>query len=339
MAATLDAMGDASAAVQPLFITVDPERHVRVPFRIRCAIPSKFRGFDGHDRGDRFCRKSYRVFYRKAESDEASEYLMDHSGFVYLMGPDGAFLTMFRGGTNPESVAKTIAAYIQKRKSAPDVQAAKLRKCKKSAMRRQVTVDSLRNIGINIIRLRGIAKLRSVRKGNGTVARTQSIRPGESRPRKAAAHWNWARGALRGDDPQEAERFLRAALWSSKRVPTPAVRRTINSLSKKIRRATTFGARSTRAIRKSGSTRFVCKCWRICSGADLRADLVVGADPAYQLKVRVIGESPWHSLFAQYVSSAERGGKSQLRSGTDDSNTPYYKTDAERDGVNSDCAS
>ena len=28
-------------------------------------------------------------------------------------------------------------------------------------------------------------------------------------------------------------------------------------------------------------------------------DLVVGADPAYQLKVRVISESPWHSLFAR----------------------------------------
>ena len=28
-------------------------------------------------------------------------------------------------------------------------------------------------------------------------------------------------------------------------------------------------------------------------------DLIAGSDPAYQLKVRVISESPWHSLFAR----------------------------------------
>ena len=61
--------------------------------------------------------KSYRVFYRRVESEEASEYLMDHSGFVYLMGPDGSFLTMFRGGTNPESIGKTIITYVQKGKA------------------------------------------------------------------------------------------------------------------------------------------------------------------------------------------------------------------------------
>ncbi len=118
MAATLDAMGDASAAVQPLFITVDPERDTSEFLSEYVAqFHPNFVGLTGTTAEIASVAKSYRVFYRKAKSDEASEYLMDHSGFVYLMGPDGAFLTMFRGGTNPESVAKTIAAYIQKRKS------------------------------------------------------------------------------------------------------------------------------------------------------------------------------------------------------------------------------
>ena len=118
MAATLDAMGDASAAVQPLFITVDPERDTSEFLSEYVAqFHPNFVGLTGTTAEIASVAKSYRVFYRKAESDEASEYLMDHSGFVYLMGPDGAFLTMFRGGTNPESVAKTIAAYIQKGES------------------------------------------------------------------------------------------------------------------------------------------------------------------------------------------------------------------------------
>ena len=68
-------------------------------------------------------------------------------------------------------------------------------------------------------------------------------------------------------------------------------------------------------------------------------DLVVGADPAYQLKVRVISESPWHSLFARNMfrqPSAEE--RAIFVPELTILNTPYYKTDAERDGVNSDCA-
>ena len=68
-------------------------------------------------------------------------------------------------------------------------------------------------------------------------------------------------------------------------------------------------------------------------------DLVVGADPAYQLKVRVISESPWHSLFARNMfrqPSAEE--RANFVPELTILNTPYYKTDAERDGVNSDCA-
>ncbi|MGB0552010.1 MAG: phosphoenolpyruvate carboxykinase [Alphaproteobacteria bacterium] len=68
-------------------------------------------------------------------------------------------------------------------------------------------------------------------------------------------------------------------------------------------------------------------------------DLVAGADPAYQLKVRVISESPWHSLFARNMFRQPTA--EEMSSFTPELtilNAPYYKTHAERDGVNSDCA-
>ena len=34
------------------------------------------------------------------ESPDDEDYLVDHSSFVYLMGRDGSFLTMFRGATD-----------------------------------------------------------------------------------------------------------------------------------------------------------------------------------------------------------------------------------------------
>ena len=37
---------------------------------------------------------------------------MDHSAFVYLMGPDGEYRTMFRRSTSPKTMAGTIAGIL-----------------------------------------------------------------------------------------------------------------------------------------------------------------------------------------------------------------------------------
>ena len=68
-------------------------------------------------------------------------------------------------------------------------------------------------------------------------------------------------------------------------------------------------------------------------------DLIAGADPAYQLKVRVISESPWHSLFARNMFRQPK--PEEMADFTPEItilNTPYFQTNPERDGVNSDCA-
>ena len=45
--------------------------------------------------------KAYRVFYRKVDqTDPQIPYLMDHSTLIYLMDPDGSYVTHFAYGTN-----------------------------------------------------------------------------------------------------------------------------------------------------------------------------------------------------------------------------------------------
>ncbi len=68
-------------------------------------------------------------------------------------------------------------------------------------------------------------------------------------------------------------------------------------------------------------------------------DLIAGADPVYQLKVRVVSESPWHSLFARNMFRQPK--PEEVVDFTPEItilNTPYFQTNPERDGVNSDCA-
>lgn len=118
MAATVDALGAKADKVQPLFITIDPERDTTEFLAEYVAqFHPRFIGLTGSLKEIAAVAKSYRVFYRKAKDEDTSEYLMDHSNFVYFMGADGGFLTMFRGGTDPEAVAKTMLKYIEKGQS------------------------------------------------------------------------------------------------------------------------------------------------------------------------------------------------------------------------------
>ena len=114
MAAILDHMGASSERVQALFVTVDPARDTpKFLAEYVAQFHPKMVGLTGTDQQIADIAKKYRVFYRKAEDASASEYLMDHSNFFYLMGPDGKFLSMFRGGTDPAAIAETIANYVE----------------------------------------------------------------------------------------------------------------------------------------------------------------------------------------------------------------------------------
>ena len=72
-----------------------------------------FIGLTGSKEAIAAIAKKYRVFYRKAEEEGSTQYLMDHSNFIYFMSPEGRFLTMFRGGADPRVIAKTVTKYIK----------------------------------------------------------------------------------------------------------------------------------------------------------------------------------------------------------------------------------
>jgi protein SCO1/2 len=113
MSEALDQLGSRAARIQPIFITVDPARD-KVPVMkeyVRHFHPS-FIGLTGTANEIAAAAKAYRVYYAKAANAEGgNDYLMDHSGFVYLMGPDGHYLTHFTPQTTPKQMAAAIARY------------------------------------------------------------------------------------------------------------------------------------------------------------------------------------------------------------------------------------
>ncbi|MGW8207333.1 MAG: SCO family protein [Hyphomicrobiaceae bacterium] len=114
MSAALDDLGDKADQVVPVFITVDPERDT--PELVTAYVENfgpNFVGLTGSLEAVDKAAKAYRVTYQKFQEEGAGDnYSVDHSALVYLMGPDGKFVTHFPYGTTPEKMADTLRRYL-----------------------------------------------------------------------------------------------------------------------------------------------------------------------------------------------------------------------------------
>jgi cytochrome oxidase Cu insertion factor (SCO1/SenC/PrrC family) len=114
--AALDEMGPAGEKIQPLFITVDPERDT--PEVLKAYVSNfgpRLIGLTGTPEQVAAAAKAYRVYYAKvSNSGSAADYMMDHSTIIYLMGPDGRFVKHMTYTTDAAKLAaelkKTVTA-------------------------------------------------------------------------------------------------------------------------------------------------------------------------------------------------------------------------------------
>jgi protein SCO1/2 len=114
MVAALDELGDAAARVVPVFITVDPERDTPEAMADYVArFDPRLIGLTGTPEQIAAAARAYRVFYAKVQRPEMTEYLMDHSSFIYLVGPNGRVRSLFRPQTSPEAMARAIRAQLR----------------------------------------------------------------------------------------------------------------------------------------------------------------------------------------------------------------------------------
>jgi len=109
----LDQLGAAADAVQPVFITVDPERDT--PARLADFVSSFHRrliGLTGSLAEIRKTAIAYRTFFAKSGAAAPNDYSVDHTGFVYLLGKDGRYLGFLPPGLAPDSIADAIRARL-----------------------------------------------------------------------------------------------------------------------------------------------------------------------------------------------------------------------------------
>ncbi len=113
IAGALDLLGPAADRIAPLFVTIDPERDtVQTLSEYVKLFHPRLVGLTGTDAQIAAAARAYRVYYAKSNPKDRSSYLMDHSSFIYLMGPDGILRALFRQGTSPKELADGIRAKL-----------------------------------------------------------------------------------------------------------------------------------------------------------------------------------------------------------------------------------
>ena len=114
MAAALDILGRRGDQIQPLFITVDPERDTpSVMQRYVSAFMPQLIGLTGSPEAVRRAADAYRIggVVRHAGPDLA-HYVVDHNSVIYLVGPDGRYIAPIRADLTEGSMAAAIGRYV-----------------------------------------------------------------------------------------------------------------------------------------------------------------------------------------------------------------------------------
>ena len=102
--------------VKVYFVTVDPERDTaEIMKEYVGAFHDDFTGLTGTNEQIKNISKKYLVYaVLHKEGPEDKDYVVDHSSYFYIMGPDGKYLTHFRHKDTVEEIAQRLQQYLYK---------------------------------------------------------------------------------------------------------------------------------------------------------------------------------------------------------------------------------
>lgn len=117
MSLSLDMLGEQANLFKPYFITVDPERDNAGVMKNYVQYFNKdLVGLTGTTAMVERVAKQFKVRYEKVIEEDADPdmYIMDHSASVFLMAPNGEFITKFAHGISAKQMVESLKSYLPK---------------------------------------------------------------------------------------------------------------------------------------------------------------------------------------------------------------------------------
>jgi len=110
--AALDELGPLAEQIQPIFITIDPERDTPVIAQYVKAFHPRLIGLTGSAEQIAAVAKDFRVFYRVRQLGN-DEYAIDHSSYIYVVDPEGRVAELITGSLPGHPVAAELKRLMQ----------------------------------------------------------------------------------------------------------------------------------------------------------------------------------------------------------------------------------
>jgi protein SCO1/2 len=111
----MDQLGADAASVQPLFVTLDPERDtVDHLAQYVTLFHPRLIGLTGSIKDVSQAADAYRVYYKRVTTGtKPDDYTVDHSAFIYLIDRDGKYLGFFPPGTDAAKMVDMIRPHLK----------------------------------------------------------------------------------------------------------------------------------------------------------------------------------------------------------------------------------
>lgn len=116
LTSALEKLGDDANQFQAYFITVDPERDDVITMRRYVDyFEKRIIGLTGQQAMLRQLAKQYRVKYSRVYDDtnERDDYQMDHTAGLFVVAPDGQFVTKLAHGISSSTMARALTSIIK----------------------------------------------------------------------------------------------------------------------------------------------------------------------------------------------------------------------------------
>jgi protein SCO1/2 len=108
----LEKLGPLADKVQPIFISLDPERDTpQIVGEFTKSFDPRILGLTGRSKEVAAVAKQFRVFYKKTPIAGSDDYLIEHSSYIYVMDPEDRYVTLF--SHDETEVADKIAARLE----------------------------------------------------------------------------------------------------------------------------------------------------------------------------------------------------------------------------------
>lgn len=99
--------------ITPIFVTIDPERDTVQKMKDYVSLfHPDLVGLTGTIKQTEAIKKAYKVYAAKVKDDTMHEYTMDHSSFIYFMGPDDTLYYIFKIDDTAKEMVEIIKQYI-----------------------------------------------------------------------------------------------------------------------------------------------------------------------------------------------------------------------------------